>query len=139
MQEASSDPTELHWQANDSQRNDVLPAQLAYCRSNSARRQKLEQCCDRNGDAEQHHRINPSELAARPGKDEVRYEKEPGNQYPDCTIREMSSQHSRCTEPEKPVRGEQQREGRETASHVALDADLQVEMASHQPERHQQQ
>jgi hypothetical protein len=67
------------------------------------------------------------------------YEEEPGNQHSDDTIGETSSQHFRRAEPEKPVRRKQQREGGETASHVALDADLQVEMASHKPEHDQQQ
>ena len=139
MREASSDPAELHSQANDGEGNDVLPAQFAFRRPHSARRQKLEQCCHCNGNTEQHHRIEPSELAAGQGKDEVGHKEEAGNQHSDGTVGKNAPQPFRCAEPEKPIRGKQQREGGETASHMALDPDLHVEMASHKPERDQQQ
>src|SRR5713226_3056316 len=139
MREASSEPAELHRQANDGESNDVLPAQFRNCRPRSARRQKLEQCCDRNGNTEQHHRINPSELAAGHGKDEVGYEEKPGDQHADGTAGEKSLEHFRATETDKPVWGKQYCESRETASHVAVKADLHSEVASHKPEREQQQ
>src|SRR6266478_9325081 len=136
MWKTSSDPPEFHRQANHRERNDVLPAQLAYRWPHSPRWQKLEQRCHRNGNAEQHHRIYPAELAAGHGKNEVGHEQKSRKQHSDATVGEKPLEHSRCAEPKKPIRGKQQCEGCETASHVALDADLQGKMASHKPERY---
>src|SRR6202023_2603875 len=107
MREASSDPAELHRQANNGESNDVLPAQFPFRRPRSARREKLEQRCDRNGNTEQHNRIDPSELAAGHGEDEVRYEEKPRNQHAESTVGEKSLEHFRCAETEKPVWGKQ--------------------------------